>query len=188
MDIATHSASFTRKRATVEVNVDTIVERSFWRMWRRWFGSLDQTHPGEYLAEAAAFVCRAGGLSGLNGGRMTVRLRTDRRLTERPVRGDHYRGLVNIWVSPSTRRRIWTEPTFYTGRPLLPNYTVRNPIEALVACMAHETCHCLNIGRHPSKYWRSEQAMEGTEFVCELFAVAALEALCYPENERYQIL
>ena len=181
--VHTFNSGVEHKGVAVDVETTVHIDEPFAELWAAWRFT---PHPAKLTSEVVAFVCRAGGPP--NNRSLRVNLHNDPRLTKRPFRGDHYRGTVNVWVSPYEGIPGWEEFRHYAGKPLLPAYRVRNPKEALVACVAHETSHWLGIGRHPSEYWRNEQALDGTEFVCEIMGAVALEVFCFPQNRRFREL
>lgn len=185
-----HTLSFGVERdgASIDVDVEVTATEAFRDVWRGWFPGQSSRPASRLAGEVAAFVCRAGGPPKWDEGKINIALEVDWRLTVSTFRAESVRNRIAVWVTPHKDNVAWGRLRHYENRPLLPSYAVRNPREALVAGVAHEVAHCLGLGRRPGHYWKDPRAFNGTEFVCELFAVAALEIFCPRRKNRIKTI
>lgn len=181
-----HNLTFgvARGRSEIEVSVEVVGTPGFRDVWRSYFPGQSSRPASRLAGEVTAFVCRAGGPPKWEDGLIRIFLEADWRLTQTTYRAESVRNRVSVWVSPHKNNPAWGSSRHYENRPLLPSYAVRNPREAVVAGVAHEVAHCLSLGRRPGHYWRDARAHDGTEFVCELVAVTALEVFCPRRKNR----
>ena len=130
---------------------------------------------GKLTAAVLVFLSRAGGPPPTKKRVPLVTLKASRR-NRSYFYGRQWDDRIILGVSMNPKH--YGPKKYYFRKPLLPFYGVNNVREALVAGIAHEGSHWMDLGLLSHRYFKNRRAKNGSEFICEIMAVTALCHFC----------
>jgi hypothetical protein len=179
MDFERRLTVFTRGGVSVRAKYDFHATPRFLELFKRSGGTMHSLR--RLLDRTLALLIRFGGPPRGRHAILKLVLDVDVRMpASKPYRGSYERGVARIWVNPVGSS--YGEYRHYAYRPLLPSVRVDTLPQTIVAAVAHEASHWLSLGRENHLYWRSRQAKDGTEGICDLMSIVAMETVFRSER------
>ena len=180
IDFQRRDILFTRGGASVRAKYDFYATPRFVKLFRQRTG-WSMYSLRRLLDRTLALLIRFGGPPRGRHAILRLVLDVDARMpASKPYRGSYERGMAQVWVNPDFSS--YGEYRHYAHRPLLPLVRVDTLPQAIVAGVAHEASHWLNLGRDQHLYWRSRQAKDGTEGICDLMSIVVMETVFRSER------